>query len=165
MGLRCFGFGVHPGFAGAAPLLVAPCSLSAPLSPAQGPGPVRLHLGHGVCHQRRGQALQPLPRLRRPVLPGLQPDPQAHPPLPQPAGAGESLGPLAAPQSGDRVAGGAASSSHRPPSPLSRCPDAVLRHPRALRPGGPQVRLRCPEATGHRCRCHHVLHQVWDTGG
>lgn len=40
------------------------------------------------------------------------------------------------------------SSCHRPPSSLPCLPDAVLWHPRALRPGGPQVRLRCPEATG-----------------
>lgn len=78
------------------------CAHSVP--PTQGPGAVCLHLRHGIRHQWGGQTLQPLPRLRRPVLPGLQPDPQAHPPLPQPAGAGENLGPL---RRGDHgVAGG-----------------------------------------------------------
>lgn len=69
-----------------------PWLLAVPSSLTQGPGTVRVHFRHGVRHQWRGQALQPLPRLRGPVLPGLQPDPQAHPPFPQPAGAGESWG-------------------------------------------------------------------------
>lgn len=101
-----------PGFWGCSPSPRAHFLLL--FAPVQGPGPVRLHLGHGVRHQRRGQALQPLPRLRRPVLPGLQPDPQAHPPLPQPAGAGESLGAARCPSKWGR--GGSEGPRPRPPA-------------------------------------------------
>lgn len=110
---------------------VTPQTLSSPvpLSPVQGPGTVRLHFGHGVRHQRRGQALQPLPRLRRPVLPGLQPDPQAHPPLPQPAGAGESREGTHPPTLGTAEG----SSCLHPPSPPALpprcCPVASLSSP------------------------------------
>ncbi len=54
----------------------------------QGPRPLRLHLRHGVCHQRRRQTVQPLPRLCGSVLRGVQPDQETHTPVPQPAGPG-----------------------------------------------------------------------------